>query len=370
MIVPRVAVRARREIRLPESSVYTPEERLARRERDADPSNPQDARRLAEFAITLGRALAARTPPEWERAGAMYARAAGHYRNAGDDAAARELEAKARLAEVFALASAARYEEALVAADRFVAEYGDTAAARNAGDLGAKLREEQARYLANRDAMMIPRIAEEWWRTRNRLLSECARRSLAEAMAQAQALDDQIFAALAARFRVTVEEVQRWWAARPQGRRQRASFGDGTWIVRGGQDGGTDVLEVLDDTGGTGMNPFDDLGGRFGFDPNQFPQGRGRSQRRPFDRNLQTSSEWWESQSSSERREWLDAYHAENSANIRHQEVFERACRYCRGSGALETTRSQTRLRVACPRCHNMAANHDGRVFDVAIEYW
>jgi len=90
---------------------------------------------------------------------------------------------------------------------------------------------------------------------------------IAEAIAQSAKIDEQVVAELAKRMKATPEEINAAWAKREM-KPKTVSYGDGSWIVKGGQDGGwnrrQDPAEQRQQRAEQGGNTGGNNGG-FGF---------------------------------------------------------------------------------------------------------
>ena len=62
---------------------------------------------------------------------------------------------------------------------------------------------------------------------------------IADALQRANKIDEEVVAELAKRMKATPEEINGAWAKREM-KPKTVTYGDGSWIVLGGQDGGLD----------------------------------------------------------------------------------------------------------------------------------
>jgi DnaJ-class molecular chaperone len=93
--------------------------------------------------------------------------------------------------------------------------------------------------------------------------------------------------------------------------------------------------------------------------------GQNRNQQpKPVDlgKKLETSAEWWSNSSQTDRKNFLEAEYAKNSAAVT-KEIKTKKCSVCLGEGVLKATRMGQALEVKCPRCH-------GAKEDEIIVYW
>jgi hypothetical protein len=374
---------------LPESDVYTPLEIFEMRERQADPKNAEQQRALAAYAQT------------WklhEQAAACFGRAADLWAAARADdprvaelrGAAAEMNARRLLEQIEERSEKRDFDKAIEAAKELQEKYGATPTGLANTSLESELTARREAFQKNRDREMLESIVKHWPGERDRLLRQIALETAAnldQAKARAEALDAEIAKALAKRFAVTPDEVTAWWSRRgetaPEGskkklRRFSASYGSGTWIARGGQDGGSDFIEFAD--------PQNAAAGQPGAAPRTGPnanrnQNRNPNNRQPPPQNqpqadpnkeLPTAAQWWSAQSASGRHSWLEAYYAEHSQMVTVEAVVnERICGTCGGDGIVTTVRVVQTARVKCPRCHqHSGTDANKQISDISIRYY
>ena len=167
--------------------------------------------------------------------------------------------------------------------------------------------------------------------------------TLEDALAQADKLDDAILQEVSRRLGATPEQVREAWTKRER-KSKKVSFGNGSWVVLGGQDGGLDSSVK-----GT-PQPVENL----------IPPGPSILTRQkpppppepvPLGKALKTKSEWWSAASPGERSAFVESEFARKSALVEKKEETKK-CSTCSGKGTLNTNRGGMGLTVVCGRCH------------------
>jgi hypothetical protein len=275
----------------------------------------------------------------------------------------KEGKAQAALAEVKKLAEDAEFAKAAEAAKKFLADFADTETARQNQNLVAALEKDAKDFETKKADYLARNVPEMYKAKRSALIGQYAssKYKISEARSLANKCDEEVVKQLAEKNKCTAEEVNAAWAKREQ-KQRTATFGGGSWIVKGGQDGGLDSDQKYtppapkqnQNTGGQN-NPF---GNR------NSGQNRNQQQQKPVDlgKKLETSAEWWSNSSQSDRKNFLEAEYAKNSAAVT-KEVKTKKCSVCLGEGILKATRMGQALEVKCPRCH-------GAKEDEIIVYW
>ena len=89
-----------------------------------------------------------------------------------------------------------------------------------------------------------------------------------------------------------------------------------------------------------------------------------QQQQKPVDlgKKLETSAEWWQNASQTDRKNFIEAEYASTSSCVKKIEEKTKKCTQCQGEGTLKETRSATPCDCKCPRCH-------GAKEDVAVTY-
>ena len=351
--VPVSTILRRDSVRIPEAEIFSPEEMVDNRALKADPTSPDALLDLASFAASL---------KLYERAKEFLIKAAAldparkdlfERRIAENEALIKEGRAAAALASVRKLQEEMNYPKALEEAKKFFADFADTELAKQNKDLMAALEKDAKDFESRRAEVLKEKVPDLWKAKRSSLLSQYAsgKYKLSEARSAIQKLDAEIAADLAKRFKVAPEEVMKAWELRDPKPRS-ASYGSGTWIAKGGQDGGMDTdakYEPRQRPQNT-QNPFD-IFGSFGGSRRRQPQ-----QPKPvaLGQKLQTSEEWWQTASTADRKNWLEAEYASTSSCVRKIKEETRKCPDCGGEGVLRYNRMGVTGEAKCHRCHGV----------------
>ena len=395
-LIPKHVVLAVEKIKVSESQVYTPDERLQMYMAKVDMTNVDQVAGAADFALSLGfpdRALqlyqSARTLIEAKIKEVEASSLSDEEKNAkyeeinkqleSFDLKVKEIEGAARLKEIEDQASAGEFDEAIKKAEQWVKDFAETEIWKKNQDLVDRLTREREDFTANRAKVLSKKVVEEFPKVVARKIREAAKSAGADAaLKQAEQVDDAVIKDLMAKFKASEEEVKQWWdqgLSEREKKKNRASMGTGTWIVNGGQDGGYDSQQAPRQQGGgaggrqggggggqmpgqgqgQGGGSLEDLrrryGGGAGGQGNQPGQGGGQQQ--DLRKKLQTKDEWWRAQSASVREGFLEAYWANQSKLVQVGDPKEKACPGCYGQGTLKAQRAGTFVDVICPRCHN-----------------
>lgn len=345
-------------IKIRESDAYGPEEMVERRLARASDKDAAALLEVARFASSLrlydkARELyqkaAAADPGRKEEIDALLS---------ANERLVKEDRAAALVHEIKELVEDTEYAKALELARRLQADFADTEVARQNKDLAAQIEKEAKDFEQKKTELLAQKVPEAYKAKRSALLSEYSgsRYKLSQARTLVAKIDEEVVKYLAAKFKSSAEEIQAAWAKR-EPKIRTASYGEGSWIVRGGQDGGldTDAKYTPRDTSTGGRNS--DGGGR-----NNRP--RPAQPPRPVDlgKKLPTSEEWWASASQSDRKNWLEAEYAKTSPAVQ-KEIRTRKCNVCNGEGTLKSHRMGVALDVKCARCH-------GAKEDEIVQYW
>jgi hypothetical protein len=335
-----------------EGQVYTPEERVDRKAKGVADSDFQKLQELGDYASSL---------KVFARARDFYQRA----EKAAPDGKKEELAAMASsmglrivednaekaLAAARKLATELEWENAIAAAQKFLADFAETSVAKANAALVSEIEARRKEYIAGRDKFLARDIPEQWAKTRTTLLAKYSgsKFDLQKAREAVGKLDDEIIAEVGKKLKATNEEVTRHWAARTEKKFKSVSMKDGTWLHRGGQDGGMDYS-------GDGDDGIDDFNRRFGDgqDPKKKKQQLGRK--------LETQNEWWQNAQSGKRREWLECFYADTSPNVT-KEVIEKDCKDCKGEGKRNEGRGGKTVEVICHECHGVKK-------ELTIKFW
>jgi hypothetical protein len=300
----------------------------------------------------------------------VFARAKDYYERAGKVAPADRKEevtglakamdlrivednAEKALAAVRKLSAELEFDKAVAEAQKFLSEFAETSVAKANTGIVTEIENRRKEYQANRDTFLKRDIPEQWVRVRESLLSKYSgsKYKLNEAREAVTKLDEEITAEVSKKLKATPDEVARHWSGRPEAEKKlrNVSMKDGTWIHRGGQDGGLDYS-------GSENDDLDEFKRRFGDgqDPKKKPK---------LGLPLDTSADWWKNASGRERKDWLECFYADNSSNVKKEATEEKPCKDCRGQGKKQATRAGKAIEYICHTCH-------GVKIELWIKYW
>jgi hypothetical protein len=172
-----------------------------------------------------------------------------------------------------------------------------------------------------------------------------------DAVAKASKLEETILAESAEKLEISVDQVKEVWAKRER-KPHKVQYGDGSWIVLGGQDGGLDSSVK-------GTPVKEEL----------IPSGPSILTRRkpapgepvPLGAPLKTREEWWTSSSSAERSAFVEGEFVRKSGLVEKKEESKK-CSKCSAKGTVNAIRGGIGLVCVCPRCH-------GAKEDVIVQY-
>jgi len=175
-----------------------------------------------------------------------------------------------------------------------------------------------------------------------------------EALAKAAKLEETLLQESAEKLEISPDDVRDAWKKRER-RLRKLSYGDGSWIVLGGQDGGLDS-----DVKGRPVQETTDLvGGGPSILTRRKPPPPAEPV--PLGKALKTKDQWWATASAGERAAFVECEFARKSSLVEKKEDSKK-CPTCSGKGSLNVTRGGIGLTVLCPRCH-------GSKEDVLIAY-
>ncbi len=348
----KAAEKLREQLKVKESEVYTPEERVDRKAKGIADTDFEKLQKIGEFAAGIkvfakARDLYLRA----EKAAPADRKAALKGLASAMDVAIVEENAEKALAAARKLATELEFDKAVAEAQKFLAEFAETSVAKANANLVTEIENRRKEYQANRDTFLKRDIPEQWARVRQTLIQKYStgKIKLQEAREAIGKVDEEIIAEVGKKLKATTEEVTRHWAGRPEKKNiKTVSMKDGTWIHRGGQDGGMDYS-------GDGSDDLDEFKKRFGDgqDPKKKPQ---------LGSKLETAVEWWANASNTNRREWLECLYADTSSNVQ-KEVIETNCRPCKGEGKRQARRGGKDIEYTCHECHGVKKV-------LTIKYW
>jgi hypothetical protein len=165
-----------------------------------------------------------------------------------------------------------------------------------------------------------------------------------EATAQAAKLETSVLEQSAEKLGLTVDEIRATWAKRGR-KSHKVTYGDGSWIALGGQDGGLDS-----NVKGTPIPDSTDLvGGGPSILTRRKPPPPAEPV--PLGKALKTKEEWWVTSSPGERTAYVEAEFVRNSTLFEKKEEAKK-CSTCSGKGTLNVKRGGIGLITICHRCH------------------
>jgi hypothetical protein len=165
-----------------------------------------------------------------------------------------------------------------------------------------------------------------------------------EAVAQAAKLEEAIVEESAKKLGMTAEEVRETWKKRDR-KPRKITYGDGSWIPNGGQDGGLDSQVK-----GTPVPDSTDLvGGGPSILTRRKPPPP--SEPVPMGKPLKTKDEWWATATTGERAAFVEAEFVRKAAIVEKKEETKK-CATCSGKGTLNVKRGGLGLTILCNRCH------------------
>lgn len=341
----------RETLKVKESEVYTPDERLDRRSQGVADTDFAKLFDLGNFAAAI---------KVFSRAKDFYGRAekiapAERKEELKGLVSAMELRivednAEKALAAIRELAAKLDFQKAIADAGKFLGEFAETSVAKANKNIVAEIETRQKEYQANRDAFLKRDIPDQWARVRENLLTKYAggKFKLPEAREAIAKMDAEIAAEVGKRLKATEEEVQRHWAARTEKKIRTVSMDNGSWIHRGGQDGGLDYSGSDDD--------LEDFKKRFG-------DGQDGKKKPKMGQPLDTSEQWWQNATNRTRKEWLECLYADTSPNVKKEATEEKPCKPCRGQGKRPATRNGKSIEYICHECH-------GVKIVLTLKYW
>lgn len=167
---------------------------------------------------------------------------------------------------------------------------------------------------------------------------------LEEATARAAKLEEAVLAEAAEKLGLTIDEVRDAWKKRER-KPHKVTYGDGSWVIQGGQDGGLDSdvkgTPIADSTDLVGGGPSILTRRKKPPPPEPVPMGKA----------LKTKEEWWAASTPGERAGYVEAEFVRKSALFEKKEEAKK-CASCSGKGSLNVKRGGLGLTVVCARCH------------------
>jgi hypothetical protein len=173
-----------------------------------------------------------------------------------------------------------------------------------------------------------------------------------EAVAKAAQLEETILTESAEKLEISVDQVKEAWAKRER-KPHKVHYGDGSWIVLGGQDGGLD-------SNVKGTPVHEEL----------LPSGPSILTRRkppppgepvPLGAPIKTREEWWATATGAERAAFVEGEFVRKTGLVEKKEESKK-CSKCNGKGSVAVNRGGIGLVCVCSRCH-------GAKEDVIVQY-
>lgn len=370
VVIPKAAIMRRDALKIAESEAYSSDEMVDNRAVKADATSAAAMLELAKFSQGLKlyerakgfleKALAADSARKEEFDALIQA----------NDLLIMEGKAAAALVAIRALLEKREFEKAIAEAEKLLADYGETQMAKVNSDLVASIQREQKLFMTKRADWLAQNAPDRWRARRSKYINEAAAKTkFAEARAFIPKIDDLIQKDLAKELDSPAEEIAAAWEKREQ-KPKTVSYSKGSWIAKGGQDGGLDTNETLDPNqpqtpqqgggGGFGRIPGLPGGTRGGGNQGRPPQKKAI----PLGKKLQTSQEWWAAASTTDRRSWIEAEYANVSSFVKKVEKSDqKKCPQCKGQGVGQSSRQGKLCEVICPECHGVKE-------EVAFQYW
>jgi len=177
--------------------------------------------------------------------------------------------------------------------------------------------------------------------------------TLEDAVAQAAKFDETVVDEVSKKLGASPDEVREAWKKRER-KPRKVGYGDGSWIVLEGQDGGLDSAMK-----GTPV-PEENLMDR---GPSILTRRKPPPppQPVPLGKPLKSKAEWWTTSSPGERAAFVESEYARKSSLVEKKEET-RKCTTCSGKGSVNVNRGGIGMTVVCSRCH-------GAKDDVLVTY-
>jgi hypothetical protein len=348
-------------VKVPEADAYSSDEMVDLRVAKANEKDYASMMELGTFAASV---------KLYERAKEFYQKAAAADPSkkeetdsilAKNEGLIKEGKAAALLAQVKEFVETIEFAKAVEVAKKLLSDFADTDVARQNKTIADDIQKKAKDYEGKRAEYLAENVPQVYKERRAALFSQygSSKYKIAEALNLATKIDEAVVAELAKRMKATPEEITAAWGKR-ETKPRTVTYGDGSWIVKGGQDGGldTDAKTQPNQNRNNGNNGNGNNGG-FGFG------GRGRTggttggntktnsnnQPQPLGKKLETKDEWWSNASSSDRRNFVEAEYAKNSSAVT-KEVKTKKCSVCNGEGIRKETRQGIQCDCKCLRCH------------------
>jgi tetratricopeptide (TPR) repeat protein len=354
--VPKSALlRPHESIKVPESEAYSSEEMVDLRLAKANDKDYASMKELGAFAASV---------KLYERAKEYYQKAAA----VADAKSKEEIEeiitrneslikeerAAGLVAQAKELVKNIEFAKAIETAKKMLSEFADTEVAKQNKGLAEEIAKKAKDYETNRTEYLADNVPGAYKDRRAALFNQYAstKYKITEVLQKVNKIDEEVVADLAKRNKATPEEINAAWGKREL-KPKTAGYGDGTWIVKGGKDGGLDTDQKTQPNANQNKNQNNNNGGfnLNGGRNNGGNKGGQTNQPQPLGKKLETKDEWWATASTSDRRNFVEAEYAKNSAAVK-KELKTKKCGVCKGEGMLKETRQGYPCDCVCSRCH------------------
>lgn len=357
---------AKAPVQIPKSALLKPAESVKIAEADAYSSDEMVDSRLSkanekDYAAMLELGRFAASVRLYDRAKDFYTKAASADASKKDEIEAviaqndtliKEGKAAALVAQVKEFVETIEFAKALEAVKKLNTDFGDTEIGRQNKDLAAAVEKKAKDFESKRVEYLAENVSQAYKDRRVALFnvySSSTKYKIADALQHAAKIDEEVVAELAKRMKSTPEEIQAAWAKRDM-KPRTVSEGDGSWIVKGGQDGGLDTDAKTQPNTNNGKNNGGNNGG-FGFTGGMGRTTRNQPQPQPLGKKLESKDEWWSAASSSDRRNLIEGEYAKNSGAVK-KDVKPKKCSVCNGEGTRKEVRQGVSCECKCLRCH------------------
>jgi tetratricopeptide (TPR) repeat protein len=343
-------------LKIPEAEAYSSEEMVDLRAAKANEKDYAAMMELGVFAASL---------KLYERAKEFYVKAGAADPSKKEDTDAviakndgliKEGKALALVSQVKELIETIEFAKALETAKKLLTDFGDTDVAKQYKDLPAQVEKKQKDYEDKRTEYLAENVPNAYRERRSAFIAQAAstKNKIADALALAAKIDESVVAELAKRMKATPEEIKTAWGKRELKTSRTVLEGEGSWIVKGGQDGGLDTdaktqPQQQKNTNNNANNPFGQTGG-FGRTGRNNPNNP-NNQPQPLGKKMETKDQWWAAASTTDRRNLIEAEYAKASDQVK-KEVKPKKCSVCNGEGIRKEVRSGVTCDCKCLRCH------------------
>ncbi|HUR39206.1 MAG TPA: hypothetical protein VM222_06915, partial [Planctomycetota bacterium] len=354
--IPKSALlRPQEAVKIAESDAYSPDEMVDTRLAKANEKDYAAMLDLGRFAASLR--LYDRAKEMYQKAGSADATKKEEIEAilAQNETLIKEGKAAALVAQVKEYVETIEFAKALETVKKLMADYAETEVAKQNKDLAAAVEKKAKDFEGKRVEYLAENVPQAYKDRRSSLVSQYASASkykIADALQHANKIDEEVVADLAKRMKSTPEEIQTAWGKREL-KPKTVGYGDGSWIVKGGQSGGLDTdakTTPATNNGGNGNNGGFGFGGG-GGNRNNGNRNQPQTQPVPLGKKLETKDEWWATASTSDRRNFIEAEYAKNSSAVK-KELKTKKCSVCNGEGIRKETRQGVACECKCLRCH------------------